>query len=137
MKLRDKQRRDSYLVDMTPLIDVVFLMLIFFMVSTSFDVATQLHLELPESHAKPSEEKPRQLTVAIDAQGRLFVQGEPVRDEDLRRRILNVTHGDRRMPVVLRADADARHKRVVLVMDVLQQLGLTRVGIATMPSKQE
>ena len=136
MKLRERRRAGASLVDLTPLIDVVFLMLIFFMVSTSFDAAAQLRLQLPDSHAKPDRSPPRQLTVSIDAQGRLFVQGAPVSDKDLRRRILHAMQGDRSIPVVLQADAEARHRRVVLVMDTLQQLGVTKIGIATLSSEQ-
>ncbi len=137
MKLRSGQRRSASMVDLTPMIDVVFLLLIFFMVSTTFNVAASLKLELPQSHTTTEEQPPKQLVVSIDQDGKLFVQREPVEDKDLRRRILNVTKGSKTFPVILRADAEARHKRVVLVMDTLQQLGLTRIGIATVPSEQE
>ncbi|RMH61247.1 MAG: biopolymer transporter ExbD [Zetaproteobacteria bacterium] len=137
MNLRGTRRRLPVAVDLTPMIDVVFLLLIFFMVSTTFNVAASLKLDLPRSHTRAAEQPPKQLVISIDARGRLFVQREPVADQDLKRRILNVTRGSKSLPVVLRADADARHKRVVFVMDVLQQLGLTRVGIATVPTEQE
>ncbi|HXH71726.1 MAG TPA: biopolymer transporter ExbD [Mariprofundaceae bacterium] len=136
MKLREKRRND-YMVDITPLVDVVFLMLIFFMVSTSFDVTTSLKLELPSSHATAQENDIKQVTVSVDAKGQLFVQDEPVSDADLRKRILNVTKGDPNMPVILRADADARQKRVVLILDTLQQLGMGKIGIATIPPGQQ
>jgi len=135
MKLRERNRID-YMVDITPLVDVVFLMLIFFMVSTSFDVSTSLKLELPSSHASAQENEVQQVTVGVDAKGQLFVQDEPVDDADLRKRILNFSKGDPNMPVVLRADADARHKRVVFVLDTLRDLGMGKVGIATVPTAQ-
>jgi len=137
VNLRPGRRHSTTTVDLTPMIDVVFLLLIFFMVSTTFNVAASLKLELPKSHTAAEEQEPRQLVISIDQDGKLFVQREPVSDKDLRRRILNVTKGSRTFPVILRADADARHKRVVLVMDTLQQLGLSRIGIATIPSEQE
>ncbi len=137
MNLRPGRRRSATMVDLTPMIDVVFLLLIFFMVSTTFNVAASLKLELPKSHTTAEEQQPKQLVISIDQDGKLFVQREPVADKDLRRRILNVTKGSKTFPVVLRADADARHKRVVLVMDTLQQLGLMRIGIATIPAEQE
>ena len=130
MNLRHKQRAD-YLVDITPLVDVVFLMLIFFMVSTSFDVSSNLKLELPSSHAKAEQAKAEQVTIAISADGQLHVQGETVADADLRKRILNASGGDKNMRVVLRADADAKHKRVVFVLDTLRGLEMVKVGIAT------
>jgi biopolymer transport protein ExbD/biopolymer transport protein TolR len=130
VKLRQKKRAD-YLVDITPLVDVVFLMLIFFMVSTSFNVSSSLKLELPSSQATAEQKDIKQVTVSIDASGQLYVQDEAVEDKDLRKRILNVSHGDSDMRVILRADADARHKRVVYVLDTLRGLDMVKVGIAT------
>jgi len=130
MKLRRRTRTDV-LVDITPLVDVVFLMLIFFMVSTTFNVSSSLKLELPTSHAEAQNQEPKQVTISIDARGRLFVGDEPVEDGRLRARILNATKGDPNVRVILRADAEARHKRVVFVLDVLRELGMGKVGIAT------
>jgi len=130
MKLRQKSRAD-YLVDITPLVDVVFLMLIFFMVSTSFNLSSSLKLDLPTSKATAAQSESKQVTIAINAKGQLYVQDEAVDDKELRKRILNVSKGDPNMRVVLRADSDARHKRVVLVLDTLRELEMTKVGIAT------
>jgi len=131
MKLRERKKTD-YLVDITPLVDVVFLMLIFFMVSTSFKVASTLKLELPASQSKAQQTEQQEVVVSVDRSGQLFVQDEPVEDADLRRRILNVSKGDPNMRVVLRADADARHRRVVYILDTIRALGMGKVGIATM-----
>jgi len=131
MKLRERKKTD-YLVDITPLVDVVFLMLIFFMVSTSFKVASTLKLELPASQSKAQQTEQQEVVVSVDRSGQLFVQDEPVEDADLRRRILNVSKGDPNMRVVLRADADARHRRVVYILDTIRGLGMGKVGIATM-----
>lgn len=130
MKLRQKKRSD-YLVDITPLVDVVFLMLIFFMVSTSFNVSSSLKLELPSSNATTVQKENKQVTISINTDGQLYIQDEAVTDKDLRKRILNVSHGDPNIRVVLRADADAKHKRVVYVLDTLRGLDMVKVGIAT------
>jgi len=136
MKLRERKKTD-YMVDITPLVDVVFLMLIFFMVSTSFKVASTLKLELPASQSKAQQTDQQEVVVTVDAGGQLFVQDELVKDGDLRRRILNVSKGDPNMRVVLRADADARHRRVVYVLDTIRGLGMGKVGIATMHRESE
>ncbi|TLS69113.1 biopolymer transporter ExbD [Mariprofundus erugo] len=136
MKLRQKKRAD-YLVDITPLVDVVFLMLIFFMVSTTFNVTSSLKLDLPSSHATAQQQEIKQVTIAINANGKLFVQDEAVADDELRSRILNASHGDPNMRVVLRADADARHKRVVFVLDTLRGLNMSKVGIATSATSEQ
>ena len=137
MKLRAKKRMD-FIVDITPLVDVVFLMLIFFMVSTTFNVSSSLKLDLPTSKATAQQKEVKQVTISINANGEIYVQDEAVGDADLRKRILNVSKGDPNMRVVLRADADARHKRVVLVLDTLRGLNMSKIGIATVaPADQE
>jgi biopolymer transport protein ExbD len=133
MNLRQGKKRSDLLVDLTPMIDVVFLMLIFFMVSTSFTASNSIKLDLPQSKAQAANKEVEQVTVSIDANGRLFVQDELVEDGDLRRCVLNVSKGDPNMRVVLRADAEAKHKRVVYVLDTIRELGMGKVGIATIP----
>ncbi len=135
MKLRERKRAD-FLVEMTPLVDVVFLMLIFFMVSTSFTVSNSLKLELPASKASSQDKQVKEVLISITAKGQLYVQKEAVADGDLRRRILNVTQGDPNMRVVLRADAKSLHERMVFVMDTVRELGMGKLAIATMPVGQ-
>lgn len=134
MKLRQKKRMD-YIVDITPLVDVVFLMLIFFMVSTSFNVSSSLKLDLPSSNATAEQKAVKQVTISIKANGALYVQDEAVTDSDLRHRILNISKGDPNMRVVLRADAETHHKRVVYVLDVLRGLSMSKIGIATVTAQ--
>jgi len=132
MKLRERKRED-FMVEMTPLVDVVFLLLIFFMISTSFSVSNSLKLELPASKASSQEKQVEEVLVSIDAKGQLYVQDEAVEDGDLRRRILNISKGDPNMRVVLRADGGTMHKRVVYVMDTVRELGMGKLAIATVP----
>ena len=134
MRLRERHKRD-YMVDITPLVDVVFLMLIFFMVSTSFKVANSLKLELPTSTSHAQVTDVKEVVISVNTKGQLYVQDKPVSDRALRKRILNVTRGDPNMRAVLRADADSQYKRVVFVLDVLRQLGMGKVAIATVQPK--
>ncbi len=134
MKLRNRKKAD-YLVDITPLVDVVFLMLIFFMVSTSFKMDSTLKLELPTSQSKAEEVDQQEVVISVDSSGQFYVQDEPVQDADLRRRILNISKGDPNMRVILRADADTRHRRVVYILDTIKELGMGKVGIATTQQK--
>ena len=133
MNLRPRQKRSDLIVDLTPMIDVVFLMLIFFMVSTSFTANNSIKLDLPQSKAQAANKEEKQVVISIKADGQLYVQDERVKDADLRRRILNITKGDPNMRVVIRADADARHKRLVYALDTIRELGMGKVGIATVP----
>jgi len=133
MNLRPRQKRSDLLVDLTPMIDVVFLMLIFFMVSTSFTANNSIKLDLPQSKAQAANKEEKQVVISIKADGQLYVQDERVKDADLRRRILNISKGDPNMRVVIRADADAKHKRLVYALDTIRELGMGKVGIATVP----
>jgi biopolymer transport protein ExbD len=136
MQLRNRRNSD-YGVDLTPLVDVVFMLLLFFMVTTSFNVSTSLKLELPTSHSTVKEQQIKEVKVQIDADDQIYVQDEKVSDDDLRRRILNISKGDPNMRVVIQADANSRHKRLVLVLDTLRELGMGKVGIATVPQGQQ
>jgi biopolymer transport protein ExbD/biopolymer transport protein TolR len=136
VNLRHKKRVD-YLVDITPLVDVVFLMLIFFMVSTTFNVSSSLKLDLPASNATVQQKELKQVTISIDAKGMLYVQDKAVNDAGLRKRILSISKGDPNMRVVLRADAETHHKRVVYVLDTLRGLRMSKIGIATVAQAEE
>ncbi len=136
MNLRRRRGRQPPFVDITPLVDVVFLMLIFFMVSTTFETAARLRLDLPSAASQERANTPKQVVISIDKAGRIFVQDEPVPDGRFEDRVLYYTKGDPNVPVLLRADADARHKRVVFVLDHLSRLGLGKVGIAVTPERE-
>ena len=123
-------------MDITPLVDVVFLMLIFFMVSTTFETAAKLRLDLPAAASQERASQPKQVVISIDKNGRIFVQDDPVLDDRFENRVLYYTKGDPNVPVLLRADAEARHRRVVFVLDHLSRLGLGKVGIAVTPEKE-
>lgn len=73
---------DSPIVELTPLIDVVFLLLIFFMVSSTFKDEARLAVDLPESSAETSDQPPQSLEVVLTADGRYFINGEPLNDAD-------------------------------------------------------
>ncbi len=133
MNLRPRQKRSDLIVDLTPMIDVVFLMLIFFMVSTSFTANNSIKLDLPQSKSQAANKEEKQVVISIKADGQLYVQDERVKDADLRRRILNISKGDPNMRVVIRADANAKHKRLVYALDTIRELGMGKVGIATVP----
>ncbi len=133
MNLRPR-RTEGLDINLTPLIDVVFLLLIFFMVSTTFRKEAELQLDLPRAAEESAPVEQQQLTVAIDADGRYYVNDKALTDSEpgvLERAMLEVI-GDRRdLPVTIRADGRTPHQAVVHVMDTARQLGLQRVGIAT------
>jgi biopolymer transport protein ExbD len=135
MKLNPRPRVEPE-VNMTSLIDVVLLLLIFFMVSTSFVKESQISITLPEADSEAvAEDVPQQLEIMITEQGTFLVNGRELvnnRPETIRNALQSVSTGDTSLPLTISADANARHQHVVTAMDVAGRLGFTRISIATL-----
>jgi biopolymer transport protein ExbD len=129
MNLRPHAKKSPE-VDITPLIDVVFLLLIFFMVSTTFDRETQILVELPQATGEEAEHRLKELDITIDAQGIFFVNQREVINtemETLKRAISKAVGDERDIPVIINADARTPHQAVMTAMDAASQLGLVRM----------
>ncbi|MEX0740561.1 MAG: biopolymer transporter ExbD [Pseudohongiella sp.] len=121
-------------INLTPLIDVVFLLLIFFMVTTTFTRETRIAVDLPEANAEQAEPIPNQIEVLVSQSGRYSVNDRVLADGDmmtLGRALIDAAAGDRSTPVLLIADAEATHQSVVTAMDAIGQSGFSRLSIAT------
>ena len=118
-------------IDLTAMVDVVFLLIIFFMVSTTFiTLETGLPVDLPQ--AQTAEATPSDLpTVTVTPDERVFVGGAPVDFEALAGLLQQLISDSGQTTVVLRADATVRHGFVVQVMDLIKQSGAQRIAIAT------
>ena len=133
MKFR-RQRRDEVGVNLTPLIDVVFLLLIFFMVSTTFTRETQISIDLPEASGQPQETTEQRIEILIDEGGSYRVNGQPLVDARLRTlqaAIYKLSAGDTTLPMIITADAQATHESVVRAMDAAGQMGFVHLSITT------
>ena len=134
MKL-SRQAAEDPEIDLTSLIDVVFLLLIFFMVSTTFERQAALKIDLPEASAQAqANDDPRQVELAIDASGVMYLNDRQLVDSSPATisAALEELAGDARdLPLVIRADAQTPHHYVVTAMDVVGSLGFTRLSIAT------
>lgn len=134
MQLKTRTK-DEPEINMTSLIDVVLLLLIFFMVSTSFVREAEINLRLPEASAnEPSEAPSDALEITVTETGAYLVNGRPLVNNERRtlRAAIERLLGDKRnVPVYIRADANATHQAVVTAMDVAGQLGFVNVNIAT------
>jgi len=138
MNLRPGHKEESVEVNLTALIDVVFLLLIFFMVSTTFDRHARLKVSLPESSARATQQQVEPLVLSIDASGNYFINDRQVINKqlDTLKAALKKTVGDDlEIALVLRADANTPHQSVVRAMDAASQLGLTKLSIATVEGK--
>ena len=122
-------------VNLTSLIDVVLLLLIFFMVSTSFVKQSQIAINLPEvDSAAIVEETPHQIDIMITETGTYLVNGRELinnRPETIRNALQRVSGGDNSLPLTISADANAKHQHVVTAMDVAGRLGFVQINIAT------
>ncbi len=133
MKFR-RQRAGEVGVNLTPLIDVVFLLLIFFMVSTTFTRETQLSLDLPEATGAARDTPEHQVEILVDEQGRYRVNGQPLVDNRVRTiqsAIYKISAGDTTLPLIIAADAQASHQDVVRAMDAAGQMGFVHLSIST------
>mgnify|MGYP000618388507 CR=1 FL=1 len=128
-----RQRKESLAVNLTPLIDVVFLLLIFFMVSTSFTDLSELVVNLPEAEGEQRQAESRGLEIVITANEEMFLNGTPFPADDKNLRLILVEKaGSRRdIPISIIADADTRHAMVVMSMDTVSQLGFKQLSIST------
>lgn len=122
-------------VNLTSLIDVVLLLLVFFMVSTSFVKQSQINISLPQAERSTLvEEPPEQIDIMITETGTFLVNGRELinnRPETIRNALQKVSVGNNDMPLTISADANARHQHVVTAMDVAGRLGFTKISIAT------
>jgi biopolymer transport protein ExbD len=130
-----KQSRPEPDINLTPLIDVVFLLLIFFMVSTSFVKQSQITIRLPEAESTAMvDAPPEQIDIMITEQGTYLINGRELinnRPETIRNALQRVSAGNTNLPLTISADANARHQHVVTAMDVAGRLGFVRISIAT------
>ena len=135
MRLKLQARMDPE-VNLTSLIDVVLLLLIFFMVSTSFVKESQISIRLPEAQSEALiKEVPERLEIMITEQGTYLVNGRELvnnRPATIRNALRNVSDGNSSLPLMISADANARHQHVVTAMDIAGSLGFTSISIATL-----
>ena len=134
MQLRSSRIEDPE-ISLTGLIDVVFLLLIFFMVSTTFEHQAVLKVDLPEAkNVSAPEDQPNSFELVIDPNGQFYLNDRQLIDgkpATLRAAFIEAAGDDRNIPIILRADAETPHHFVVTAMDVTAQLGFSRLSIAT------
>ena len=129
-----RRNRDALEINLTPLIDVVFLLLIFFMVSTTFSKETQLVIDLPESSIEETSLEEEVVDISISKRGSIAVNQRLILDADLDSLIAAITKvsGTKNtVPIVISADAETPHQSVVMAMDAAGRLGFTKIKIST------
>jgi biopolymer transport protein ExbD len=134
MEMRSDRRKRTLVLNVLPLIDVLFLLLIFFMISTTFLSQPAIKLELPKAqHSETIRQSP--LVVYVDPTGRVYLNDEPVElpllGELLRRKL----EGDVDKSIAFNADSRVSHGRVVEVLDVIKGAGVRKISFGTRTEK--
>jgi biopolymer transport protein ExbD len=133
MQLQNTPKREMS-INLTPLIDVVFLLLIFFMVSTSFTRETQIELELPKAEGSPLEIDVEVVEISVDSTGNFYVNKQALINtqiETLKKAIVKVSDGNTSLPLIISADAKAPYQAVITAIDAAGQEGFTNIQMAT------
>ncbi len=133
MKFR-RPDREAPDVNLTPLIDVVFLLLIFFMVSTTFERETEISVQLPEASGEPLATERKVVEITIDAKGRYYVNRQELVNtqlDTLKRAIRDAADGAEDPQVILSADRETPHQAVISAMDAARQVGYVNLTFAT------
>lgn len=132
MNFRQKSR-GKLDINMTPMIDVVFLLLIFFMVTTTFSRETEIKIRLPEAEGEERNQESRIIALTIDAKGLYYVNEHQVINQKpatLKKAILDAAGNSRALPFVISADAKAPHQAVITALDVASQAGFSKITFA-------
>ncbi|ASJ75009.1 ExbD/TolR family protein [Granulosicoccus antarcticus] len=129
-----REPREELELNLTPLIDVVFLLLIFFMVSTTFQKESEISLQLPRASDTETESSQDRIEIVINAAGHYFINDQELVNSDVatvQNALYKISGGKRDIPLTIRADAQAPHQSVVTAMDAAGQLGMLKMSIAT------
>jgi biopolymer transport protein ExbD len=126
-------------ITLTPMIDVVFLLLIFFMVTTTFNQQSELKINLPEANGTEAESVEKMIVLTINAEGLYFINGDDglphqllnQKNETLKRALIQIAGDSRRLPFVISADSKTPHQSVVTALDIASQMGFKRITFAT------
>jgi|TARA_B110000908_G_C10091679_1_gene374330 biopolymer transport protein ExbD len=133
VKFRRRPQRDNS-INLTPLIDVVFLLLIFFMVTTTFTRETRMLISLPEAEAESLPNEQVTVELVVSKEGSYTVNGQSLINRDIKTimaALKDASAGDNEMPLVITADAQSTHQAVITAMDAAGRLGFKTLNIAT------
>ena len=134
MSFGRRRRRPDALIDLTPMVDLFLLLILFFALATTFAKQTRLGINLPEASGQPPVAANDAIEVSVAESGEYSVNGKPLVDSrrnTLRAAIEAAAGGRKDMPFLLTADAKATHQSVVTAMDVAGELGIVNLSIVT------
>ncbi|WP_031432890.1 ExbD/TolR family protein [Methylomarinum vadi] len=134
-----RRKRPPLEISVTPMIDVVFLLLIFFMVTTTFNRQTELKVSLPQAKGVEAEKQEKIITLLIDAEGIYYISADDGKFHQLvnqklstlRKALEQAAGNSRQIPFVISADGKTPHQAVISALDIASDLGFKRITFAT------
>lgn len=123
---------DTFDINVIPLIDVLLVLLIFFMASSSFVAAGGIDVKLPSSHGQATPDQPKSVTITLTKAGELLLDNKPISFDTFRESLGNFARQEQKPLLIIRADEKAEHGSVVRILDEAKIRGLNEVAIATM-----
>ncbi|UCB50279.1 MAG: biopolymer transporter ExbD [Deltaproteobacteria bacterium] len=125
-----KPREDEIRLSIAPLIDIVFLLLIFFMVTSHFDVASGIRISLPKVAKRILNQEKNRITLVIDKSGHTYLEGKRMDMKALQEKLREMVKDQGIFQVILQADKDVTHGKVVQIMDLAKTAGAQSIIIA-------
>jgi biopolymer transport protein ExbD len=140
-----RKKREKVDITLISLIDVLFVLLLFFMVSTTFNRHTEVKINLPEADSAEAEVNPKMVTLVIDADGVYFLNGEDglphelvnQQKETLKQELLKLAAQAKDLPFIINADGKTPHQSVIAALEAAGDAGFTHVTFAAQRSKTE
>ncbi len=122
-------------LNITPLLDLAFVLLVIFIITTT-PIVNDLALDLPTAAPQPKEAPPKANYVTVEADGRLTLNKETVTLAQLRQELVRLRTDDPDLSVIVRGDSKTRYRHILAVMDLLQQVNVVKVDLATEPTSR-
>lgn len=140
-----RKKREKIDISMTPMIDVVFLLLIFFMVTTTFSRQTEVNIKLPEANGADAEQHPKMVTLTIDADGIYYLNSDDGLPhqlvnqsiDTLKQELRKLAEHSRQIPFIINADGKTPHQAVITALEAASDAGFSHITFAAQKTKTE
>ncbi len=141
----NRRKKKPLEISLTPMIDVVFLLLIFFMVTTTFNRQTEIKINLPDAQGTEAADQPKVLTLMINASGQYFISRDKgaflavsgSNSSALQKALMDLAGESRTIPFIINADAQTPHQAVITAMDIASRIGFKKITFATQRITEE